>query len=335
MIVVPVLCCVTFCTRAQDARFSQFYETPLLRNPGLAGIFKGDMRVQTVIRSQWASVTVPYQTGSINGEYKFAAGKDNDYVTLGLAMLYDRAGTINFTTTNVMPTLNYHKALSGDKVKYLSLGFSGGLVQRRIDRSKITTNNQFDGYGYNPALADGETFSQTSYQYIDGSAGLSFNSSLGNGMGDYYLGVAYHHFNTPKNSFYKDPTIETKIKWVGSAGLKFNANELSSWTMMADYSTQGSFSEIILGALYSRRFGSNYENPDYTIHFGGFFRWNDALIPTIKFDYLPFAFALSYDANISTLKTASRSMGGFELAISLTGFRKNNSSKDAVLCPRF
>jgi hypothetical protein len=34
----------------------------------------------------------------------------------------------------------------------------GGYVQRRIDRSKMTTNSQYGPNGYDPALADGEVF---------------------------------------------------------------------------------------------------------------------------------------------------------------------------------
>jgi len=48
-----------FSAGAQDIHFSQFFETPLLRNPALAGIFTGDVRIQAVYRTQWASVTVP------------------------------------------------------------------------------------------------------------------------------------------------------------------------------------------------------------------------------------------------------------------------------------
>ena len=50
--------------RAQDIHFSQFFEAPLLRNPSLAGIFTGDIRVQAVFRDQWTSVTNAYKTGS-------------------------------------------------------------------------------------------------------------------------------------------------------------------------------------------------------------------------------------------------------------------------------
>src|SRR4249919_1666457 len=77
--------------QGQDLHFSQFFEAPLLRNPSLAGIFEGDFRAQMVYRNQWASVTTPYQTASLNSEYKFPVGKGNDFMTGGLQILWDRA----------------------------------------------------------------------------------------------------------------------------------------------------------------------------------------------------------------------------------------------------
>src|SRR5215216_1986707 len=84
----------SFC---QDIHFSQFFEAPLLRNPALAGIFSGDLRIQGVYRTQWNSVTVPYQTASLNGEYKLPIGKSDDFLTLGGEILYDKAGTVALT----------------------------------------------------------------------------------------------------------------------------------------------------------------------------------------------------------------------------------------------
>ncbi len=322
---------------AQDPHFSQFFEAPLLRNPSLAGLFAGDIRVQGVYRSQWGSVTTPYITGSFNVEYKQPIGKGNDFLTTGLQVLYDKAGSTNFTTTNVLPAINYHKAMSDNKSRYLSLGFMGGWVQRRIDRSKITTNNQFDGNGYNPSLADGESFPQSQYNYWDGSVGMSYSSAIGESEHDsYFLGLAYHHFNRPKNSFYKDPTIELNPKWVFSTGVKMTMNEVSYLTVQGDFTKQGPNTEIIGGAMYSYKIGTDYENPEYTIHFGGYLRWMDAFIPVVKIDYNPFSIALSYDANISQLKTVSQSRGGFELSITYAGFLdRDNSTQNALLCPRF
>jgi type IX secretion system PorP/SprF family membrane protein len=322
---------------AQDLHFSQFFEAPLLRNPSLAGIFSGDIRFQGVYRSQWGSITVPYQTGSFDFEYKKPIGQGNDFITTGLQVVYDRAGSTNFQTSNFLPALNYHKSLSGDRNKYLSLGFMGGLVQRRLDRSKMTTNNHFDGNGYNPGLGDGETFTTSNYSYLDGSVGMSFNSSIaGSDKNNYFLGAAYHHVNRPQNSFYQKPDIELNPKWVFSAGVKFDLTESAYFSLHADHNMQGPYTETIGGALYSYKIGAELDRPDYIVHFGSFLRWKDALIPVVKIDYNPFSVAFSYDVNVSELKTASQSRGGAEISISYVGFfDRDNSSKSAVRCPKW
>jgi type IX secretion system PorP/SprF family membrane protein len=313
---------------AQDIHFSQFFEAPLWRNPSLAGIFTGDVRVQAVYRDQWNSVTDAYRTGSMNAEIKMPVGKLNDFVTVGLQALYDRAGTIGWTSTHVLPALNYHKSLSGEKNRYLSLGFMGGLVQRRFDPSKMTTNSQYDNGGL------GETLLNNQYTYADGSVGMSYNSDIRDQpANNFYLGVAYHHFNRPQKSFYRNNTIELQPKWVFSGGLKMGVSDYAFITLQADHSRQGSFSETMGGVLYGLKLGEDPDNPAYVIHAGGFLRWNDALVPVIKLDYNPFSVALSYDVNISKLRPSSYGRGGFELSVSYSGFLKRNEGY--LLCPKF
>lgn len=322
---------------AQDPHFSQFFEAPLLRNPSLAGLFEGDIRFQAVYRNQWGSVTVPYETVSMNGQYKIPIGRTNDFITTGLQLMYDRAGTTNFTTTNIYPAVNYHKSLNGERSKYLSVGVMGGYVQRRIDRSKITTNNQFDGGGHNPSLDIGETLTTFSYDYFDASVGASFNSSIAGSETDYYfIGAAFHHFNRPINSFYRNPPVELNPKLVFSGGVRLSVDDRSLITIQGDHSMQGEYSETIAGATYTYRIFDEFGDADYAISFGGYLRWKDAIIPVVKIDYNPFSIAFSYDANISQLRTASQMRGGFETSIVFNRFLdRDNSTKNSVLCPTF
>lgn len=322
---------------SQDIHFSQFFETPLLRNPALAGIFTGDIRVQAVYRTQWNSVTVPYQTGSVNGEYKKPIGRGDDFLTIGGQILYDKAGTVALQATHILPTLNYHKSLSSEKNMFLSLGFMGGWVQRRIDRSKVTTNSQFDGTGFNPTLSDGESFLRNQYSYLDASVGMSFNSQVGDNIdNNIFFGLAYHHFNkATKVSFYGNPNYEMIPKWVGSAGVRMNMTDFSFFTLEGNYSKQGPFTETMAGALYSLKL-DDMEDPKYIIHAGAYLRWKDAVIPVTKLEMKPLAIAVSYDANISQLKSASKGRGGFELSLTYQKYLdRNNSSQEAVRCPRF
>jgi type IX secretion system PorP/SprF family membrane protein len=313
---------------AQDLHFSQFFETPLLRNPALAGLFEGDVRLQSVYRDQWNSVTKGYRTGSLNGEYKMPVGSSDDYMTLGLQFFYDKAGSVSYTNTQVLPALNYHKSLSDERSRYLSLGFMGGWVQHHIDLSKITTNSTYEGMGI------GENITDPNYSYIDGSAGISFSSDLKNAeTGNYYLGIAYHHFNRPRNSFYKNKKIEINPKWVFSGGLRLGVNDYSYLSFQGDFSSQGSFKETVFGVLYGFKFGDNPDQPDYALHFGSFLRWSDALIPVIKLDYAPFTVSFSYDANISKLKPSSHGRGGFEMAI--TWITSLPGRSNPYLSPKF
>lgn len=324
-------CIFSVSCMAQDIHFSQFFETPLLRNPALAGIFSGDIRVQGVFRDQWNSVANAYKTGSLNGEYKMPIGRADDFITLGLQTMYDRAGTIGWTTVQLLPALTYHKSVSADHNRYLSLGFMGGWVQKSFDRSKMTTNSQYDGLG------DGERLTSTSYSYLDGSVGMSYNATIRDNPADnFYLGAAYHHFARPNQSFYRDPAIELNPKWVFSGGLRFGVSEYAYLTVQADHSRQGKYTETVGGAMYGLKLGPDPENPDYVLHLGTYMRLNDALIPVVKLDYMPFSFALSYDVNISKLRTSSYGRGGIELSISfIKSLDRDNAFLNAVKCPKF
>jgi len=288
--------------RAQDIHFSQFFEAPLLRNPALAGIFTGDYRVQAIFHNQWNSFANAYRTGSLNGEYKWPVGKGSDYFTTGLQVLYDQAGTAALSTTEILPALNYHKSLSNNHPMYLSVGFMGGYVAKSLDLSKVTTNSQYNGTAFDPALPNGETILSPNIHYLDGSLGISFNTSFGNNNANtMFAGFSYQHLNRPKNSFYKNPTAQ----------------------------------ETIAGALYSYKLGDDPENSLYTLSLGGFLRWKDAFIPVLKLEMNGLAVALSYDVNVSQLKTASEGRGGFELSISYIGFLDRENAKFRILCPKF
>ncbi|RYZ24769.1 MAG: type IX secretion system membrane protein PorP/SprF [Chitinophagaceae bacterium] len=316
---------------AQDVHFSQFFGTPLYRNPALAGIVNGDVRIQGVYRSQWNSITNAYKTTSLNAEYKLAMGPD-DYMTVGLQLFHDKAGTTNLTTTQFLPAVNYHKSLSDEKAVFLSVGFMGGLVQRRVDRSLMTTNSTYDGHG------DGESdLLQNQYSYFDGSTGISLNTQItGNPEDMLVLGAAYHHFTKPKNSFFNNQNIAVPAKMVFSADAKLAIGEQFTTTIHNDFVKQGAYKELISGALLGYKIGAYSDEPDAILRMGAFYRWGDAFIPVVQLDYRPFSFSMSYDVNMSKLASTSYGKGGYELSVTYAGFLdREYSSSHATKCPRF
>lgn len=320
---------------AQDIHLSQFYETPLLRNPALAGIFTGDVRLQLVYRNQWNSVTIPYQTGAFSAEFKFPVGQMNDYLTVGFQTTFDQAGTSKLQSTEMMPAINYHKSLSDERSTYLSVGFMGGLEYRQFNASKMTFDNQYTNGRFDPTAPSGENFSKFNSTYPDAAVGVSFSSSFGDDI-NYFFGGSYFHFNRPSVSYYGDESIRLDPKWEINGGLNMPIGEKTHLVLQYNQLKQGSYSEIDGGGLIGYGLYKQGLESNMMVYGGLFLRANDAIIPVFRLDLGTYDIGLSYDVNISPLKTASRSMGGFEISFSYKGFFKSrNSTLDKLNCPHF
>ncbi len=334
---ISLLLLSAFCVqlaKAQDINFSQFYELPLLRNPALAGTYRGDVRVTTAYRSQWNSVTVPYQTQALGAELKFGVSQNSDdYLSLGMQVTNDVAGDSKLGKTQMLPMLAYHRSMSQDKDAYLSLGFLGGAVQQRFDQSKLTFDDQFVGGAYSSTNPTHDVFSRTNVTYWDAGVGMKYSSTFGYDN-RFYLGAAYFHFTQPKVAFNGANDIRLNKKFVLNGGLSAATSEYDRVTFYLDWFVQGGNNQAQGGVLYKHDILQ--EDQDYTVSLSGgaFVRWNDAVVPVIKLDYYNVGVGLTYDVNVSKLKQASRGRGGFELTLSYANFLNiRNSSMEKVRCP--
>ena len=328
---------IFFCVHqlaAQDINFSQFYELPLLRNPALAGTYRGDLRITTAFRQQWNSVTVPYKTQALGAELKFGVGAySNDYVSMGVQISNDLAGDSRLGKTQILPMLAYHRSLSSERDAYLSLGFIGGAVQQRFDPAKLKFDDQFVNGAYSSTNPTQEVFTNTNFTYWDMGVGLKYSSDVGYDNA-WYAGMAYYHFTEPKVAFAQTNDIRLNKKWVLNAGLAASTSEFDRVILYLDYFMQGGNNQVQGGLMY--RHDLLQEDIDYTISLsaGAFMRWNDAVVPVIKLDYYNLGFGLTYDVNISKLRKASMGRGGFEATLSYSDFLNiRNSSAQKVRCP--
>lgn len=324
---------------SQDIHLSQFFNTPLLRNPALAGIFTGDIRVQAVYRNQWQSVGFPYQTNALSGEYKFGVGGADDFMTIGASCFYDQAGVQKLKTLQVMPAINFHKSLHGNKTSYLSGGFMAGFVSRQFDGKNLTFDNQYSGGRFNPTNPTGENFVGLNRSFLDVAVGLSYNSQLGED-GSYYAGASLWHFNKPSTGFLSNQ-ISLSPKWQANAGVRTWLNNVLELTAEANFLIQGNYNQFIGGAMlrYSLNDLLNQEETAITrlsLGVGAYIRLQDAVIPYLQINYNNFDIGLSYDVNTSALKAATEGRGGFELSLTYRAFMRNqNSNIQSMRCPRF
>jgi type IX secretion system PorP/SprF family membrane protein len=326
--------CCSLLSSSQDINFSQFYELPLLRNPALAGTYRGDVRITTAFRNQWNSVTVPYKTQALGAELKFGTSQNsNDYLSLGVQITNDVAGDSKLGKTQVLPILAFHKSVSNEKDAYLSLGFMGGAVQQRFDQTKLKFDDQFVNGAYSATNPTHDVFDRSNVTYWDAGVGMKYSSEFGYDN-RFYIGGAFFHFTQPRVAFAQANDIRLNKKVVLNAGLSSATSETDRIILYLDYFLQGGNAQTQAGALYKHDIIQ--EDDDYTISLsaGAFMRWNDALIPVIKLDYYNFSIGATYDVNISKLSSASTGRGGFEFTLSYSDFLNiRNSSAEKVRCP--
>lgn len=341
---VLTVCLTVLKSFSQDVGFSQFYDQPLLRNPALAGIFTGDIRVTASYRNQWQSVTVPYRTFGLSTEVKFPVNiASDDNLTVGLQLLRDVAGTSQFSTTQILPAINYSLPLSRERNSYLSLAFMGGSMQQRFDPTKLVLNDQFipgSNGSFSVLPYSRQTFDNTNVNYFDLSTGLSYNGVIKEDI-DYFVGAGLFHITKPKVGFFQNNMIVLNRKLAFNAGLSAPTSETDRFIFYADYFRQLSenfkpvkISTLQVGLMLSRDLFVG--GGEQTITGGVLYRMNDAIIPVIQLQQSKFMLGLSYDVNIDKLATAAQHRGGFELVLSYRDFlNSRKSERRQSLCPRF
>lgn len=321
---------------SQDFTFSQFYEQPLLRNPALAGVFTGDIRVAAAHRSQWGSVTVPFRTTSLSVEHKIPVGSKNDIVTIASQMSIDQAGDLRLRRTQILPAINYHKSLSNDNDTYLSLAFMGGPVSSQFDASKLKLGDQYVNGGFDPSNPTSQPITATGYSYFDLTTGLCFSTAFQHKT-RVYVAVGVAHVTNPKIKSvtgsienFLSPRLSVNV------GINAPAGERGRFMAFVDYFSQNRNNQLLGGLMYGITMREYDNNEPDLFYVGTFLRWNDAVIPTVKMEFEHFSIGVSYDVNISKLRVASNWRGGLELTATYRDFLKIRSSTlDKTRCVRF
>jgi len=344
IVLLAMMACGGPAARAQDVGFSQFYDQPLLRNPALAGLFTGDVRFTASYRNQWQSVTIPYRTFGLSSEVKLPANfVADDNLTVGLQLLKDVAGTSQFSTIHIMPAVNYSLPLSDENNSYLSIGFMGGLMQQRFDPTKLVLGDQFiagSNGTFSVAPASRQVFNNTSVNYADLSAGLSYSGGLQDDI-NYYLGAGIFHITRPNVGFFEGNKITLNKKLALNMGFSAPTGESDQFLLYADYFRQFTDGFHSAGSTFQAGCMFNHDlfvlgDLQETISFGALYRLDDAIIPVIRLQVSKCIIGVSYDINISKLVVASHYRGGFELTLSYRDFLNyNNSERRQVRCLKF
>ncbi|MEX6691084.1 PorP/SprF family type IX secretion system membrane protein [Danxiaibacter flavus] len=316
--------------KAQDLHFSQYYNTPLLVNPANTGFAPAvDWRLGVNYRNQWASIlTNPYKTMSVWGDAQLFYNRfANGWMGVGGALLSDQAGTGGLKSTRAYGNIAYHQLVGLNSL--LSLGFSLGYATKRVDFTKLTFDDQWNGKFFDINIPNGEPFAYSSVGYFDLGVGMNYayfptdNTYLN-------VGVSISHVNQPKESFFAnsltDQRLDQRITLFLNGMFKLN----DQWIINpnAYISKMGTAWETVIGMNANY----NLSGDGNTQMIGGlYYRAGDAFIPMVGYEWSGFRLTVNYDATTSFLKNYNQSRGAYELSIVKTGLYDKGGKN--VKCP--
>ena len=304
-------------TYAQDLHFSQFFNSVLTTNPANTGFIPdADYRLGAQYRNQYSSLmAAPYKTISIFADAQLLRNQiENGWLGIGGVILSDVAGTGGLKSNKVYGSLAYHQQLANSSL--LSAGFNIGWANKRIDASKLSFPDQFDGKFFDNTLPSSVILTNSTVNYFDVQAGLNYAYFP---TEEVYIngGYSIHHINRPQETFFSGP--------VDSSRLIINPNMY--------YTNQSKSSELLLGM------NANYnlsESGDKQFIIGLYYRAGDSVIPMVGFELNNIRFTFSYDATTSSLNTFNNMRGANEFSVNKKGFyNESNSSTHQVFCPKF
>ena len=309
---------------AQDVHFSQYNDMPLVLNPGLTGLFTGDHRISTSYRSQWASMDVPFITYAFAVDTRFFTESASS-LGVGIMAYRDMAGNNNFSTTDI--TLNLSGVISMNQHHSVSIGLSGGMLQKGLDPSNLQWESQYVNGSFNSSNPSGEVIDLEPELMGNFSMGMAWwyfskeSHMMGNDQVKATGGFAYHHVNQPQMKFYASEPDRLNSKLVAHATAQIGMPGTNVAVVPGGFfAMQGASTELVAGAMLRVML---QEESKYTglvqglaLSTGCHYRVGDAVIPSVLLEFSKFRLGFSYDITVSELGEANSGNGGPEFTIS-------------------
>lgn len=316
----------------QDYHFSQFFTAPITYNPANTGAFEADIRGMLNYRSQYGSLSDnPFTTIAFAADAPLKLTNlsyDRNFLGVGLAVVNDNAGVVDFNNLSISGNVAYAIDLGGTDANphFISVGLQVGFIQRSLNLNAGSWENQWTGTGFNLGVPSGERISGTINEAnIDLGGGVSWFKSF-NDYSRLLIGGSILHANRPKVDILGSNEALDR-KYIGHASMAF-VPEGSQVTYLPNVFVmfQGPNRIIDVGSEIEFSFWERTEHTDFknnlSMNLGAYYRYKDAIYFIGRANYHDFSLGISYDFTASTLAENNNGKGGVELVLS---YRKNFS----------
>ncbi|BAV08352.1 type IX secretion system membrane protein, PorP/SprF family [Filimonas lacunae] len=311
-----------------DPHFTQYYIYPGWLNPGLTGAFDGDYRITGIYRNQWSGISNAFSTPGISADVN--TGKN---LSLGMNVMNQTAGSGGYNYLNGYLSVAYNGIRFGQNgEQIISIGLSGGVINRKFNPAKFNYGSQWNGTGYDPTLPGNETLTKTSAMAADMGAGVVYYDSAPDKKVNFFGGFSAFHLNQPQDPFLGEG-FKTKlpIRYTIHGGAKIFLSETLTAVPNLLYMKQGNAEEKMAGGYLQIMV-----NDVTDLLVGANYRFKDAAAPYVGVFYNGFTLSASYDVNTSDLGSiaGTTKAGNFEVALSFIAPKNKKLSRAYFTCPR-
>jgi type IX secretion system PorP/SprF family membrane protein len=296
---------------AQDIHFSHFFASPFNISPAQTGMFDGDYRFILNQKTQWRSVTKPYNTFGFSYDMNNAFNRKD--LAIGLGLFNDKTGDSEFNTIHFAPSISYILHLKTEKKQNIRFGIQPAISNKRMDYSQLNFNNQYNGIAFDPNLSSNENFQAEGLTYFNLNAGIAYQIIIDERK-SFQNSFGFFNINQPKQSFFNNNDIKLDRRLSYSAELNYMIAENVDIIPSFMFFRQGKYQEIVAGTRF-KYYTNSFKGKLSALYTGAWMRAGDAAFLQVGADYGNVQINVSYDINYSDLNIASRYRGGFEFSM--------------------
>jgi len=330
-----LVCCIFFTKgKSQDHHFSMIYENNVYLNPANAGLFY-PIGISFSYRQQWRSLAYGYNTALFSVDGRIYSTTGGSILGGGLIVIKDISGETRLNTTNINMVLMGKVMLNENN--NISAGIVGGIMERKIDNSKLKLTEQHNDLGIYDANVKPETFETykrlapdvgagVQWSYGRGATTLSANDPLG-----IQVGLTFFHLNKPNTSF-KEDFDKRNIRGMGHFNITYGIRNTPLQICGQGIIQFQGINKMVYPGLkvrYLLQEQSRYTGFLFSrsLTIGGFYRLNDAFVISLNLEWDQFFIGISYDLTLSGLAKATKGFGAIEGNIKYIPVRPEASSK--------
>lgn len=325
--------------RAQEVHFSAIRQIPTFFNPAYTGFIEEDVRAGLIYRNQSPTHSKSYNTLGYDVDFSLLKHRtdNNTVIGVGLNGYFDRAGTLGFMDNTFQANFSFIQALDRKQRFYISIGLQAGASMRKIDASRATLEEGFDGIGgFTPTPTD-IPYSNLKNKTMRLGTGALLFFNLSDAIKFHFGGGAYE-LAKQNLSFIDGGSFRQHIRYVTNVGMEFNIKQFSIQPYFMAQIRQ-SENELLFGSMFMYNSDNgqfNFNDNTYMIGAGIGYRHLDAVVLSAVASYRKFTLGMAYDINISKQIRSTNSVGAVEVSlIYKDNFISSKSRKSKPLgCPK-